>query len=216
MTNPVKKKCLNCGYERQPEDESDFIPASECPKCRAIYAKVESYIAQKNMPIEEKERLRVEAERKRVLQEKEAQIEAEGKRVLQEMARLEKEEERIRFMANDIWRMVESGQEAYIYESIYIPVDSTINEESYASLFDITLLKRMGLQGWGIVSVVPRTVGIGLTNETYSIGPGLKSWGGGIGGNVVGVHVILRKTLRICNKDTLDEELILYIKAQNI
>ena len=43
MTNNGKKKCLNCGYERQPEDESEFIPESECPKCRAIYEKVEKW-----------------------------------------------------------------------------------------------------------------------------------------------------------------------------
>lgn len=33
------KKCLKCGYERQ---ESDFAPNYECPKCGAIYAKVEA------------------------------------------------------------------------------------------------------------------------------------------------------------------------------
>jgi hypothetical protein len=37
------RKCLNCGYERHPEDESDIIPASECPKCRAIYGRVEKW-----------------------------------------------------------------------------------------------------------------------------------------------------------------------------
>ena len=32
------KKCLKCGYERKP---SDIVPDYECPKCGAIYTKVE-------------------------------------------------------------------------------------------------------------------------------------------------------------------------------
>lgn len=47
MINPVKKKCLTCGYERQPEDESEFTHASECPKCHAIYEKVERLLLKK-------------------------------------------------------------------------------------------------------------------------------------------------------------------------
>ncbi|EKD66970.1 MAG: hypothetical protein ACD_48C00651G0002 [uncultured bacterium] len=54
VIHPVKKKCLNCGYERQPEDESDFIPASECPKCRAIYEKVEKWLLEKEREKAEK------------------------------------------------------------------------------------------------------------------------------------------------------------------
>jgi len=56
MTNSGKKKCLNCGYERQPEDKSEFIPASECPKCRAIYEKVEKFIKEKEEKEKEKEK----------------------------------------------------------------------------------------------------------------------------------------------------------------
>jgi len=41
------KECLNCGYERQPEDESEFTPAAECPKCHAIYEKVEKWLREK-------------------------------------------------------------------------------------------------------------------------------------------------------------------------
>jgi S1-C subfamily serine protease len=34
------KKCLNCGYERQPDDDRHgIIPSTECPRCRAIYEK---------------------------------------------------------------------------------------------------------------------------------------------------------------------------------
>jgi hypothetical protein len=32
------KKCVRCGYERQPKDEG-IIPSTECPQCGIIYAK---------------------------------------------------------------------------------------------------------------------------------------------------------------------------------
>ena len=38
------QKCLKCGYERQ---ASDMAPDYECPKCGAIYAKVESALREK-------------------------------------------------------------------------------------------------------------------------------------------------------------------------
>ena len=31
------KKCLNCGYERQPEDESESISSTTCPRCHLAY-----------------------------------------------------------------------------------------------------------------------------------------------------------------------------------
>lgn len=61
MTNNGKKKCLNCGHERQPKDESEFIPASECPKCHAIYEKVEKWHSEK----ERKTRLLEEEQQRR-------------------------------------------------------------------------------------------------------------------------------------------------------
>ncbi len=47
MINDVKKKCLNCGYERQQEDESTFISATECPKCHTIYENGERLLLKK-------------------------------------------------------------------------------------------------------------------------------------------------------------------------
>ena len=37
----MEKKCLNCGYVRK---ASDIGPEYECPKCGAIYAKVEALL----------------------------------------------------------------------------------------------------------------------------------------------------------------------------
>jgi Zn ribbon nucleic-acid-binding protein len=36
------KECINCGYERQPkDDEQGLVPRTECPRCGAIYEKME-------------------------------------------------------------------------------------------------------------------------------------------------------------------------------
>lgn len=195
------KKCPKCGYERTQKDDT-FIAASECPKCGVIYEKEEAYIAQKKKQIED-ERERQEAEEKGVLLAKMAKIE-----------QIKKYQEELQSKANVVWQRVESGQEAYIYECIYIPVDSIIGEEQPAPLFNITILKHMGLMGWDIVSVVPRTIGIAYTNQTVAFAnTGFKSWAGGMGGNVIGVHVILKKFLNSNNKDSLNQELMSFIES---
>ncbi len=38
----MTKECINCGYERQPkDDEHGLVPKTECPRCGAIYEKME-------------------------------------------------------------------------------------------------------------------------------------------------------------------------------
>jgi lysylphosphatidylglycerol synthetase-like protein (DUF2156 family) len=45
----MMKECINCGYERQPkDDEQGLIPQTECPRCGAIYEKMEK-LKEKNM-----------------------------------------------------------------------------------------------------------------------------------------------------------------------
>lgn len=79
----------------------------------------------------------------------------------------------------------------YVYKSIHIAVDSFVNDEQLGT-FDIRELQAAGLGGWEVVSVVPRTTGVGLKNTSFGSSMGT-SWGAGIGGNVVGVHVLLAK-----------------------
>lgn len=44
----TKKKCLNCGYRRQEQDNKyGIVPLTECPKCGAIYEKVAKFILEK-------------------------------------------------------------------------------------------------------------------------------------------------------------------------
>lgn len=48
-------KCLNCGYERQGKDDLyGIIPSTECPKCHAIYEKVERWLLKKEYEKAEK------------------------------------------------------------------------------------------------------------------------------------------------------------------
>ena len=89
---------------------------------------------------------------------------------------------------------LESGKSAFLYQSLFVPVDSILNDEHLADEFDLAALRRLGLLGWDVVQAVPRTIGIGLQNRGTDTWLS-EAWGGGIGGNVMGVHIILKKTL---------------------
>ena len=57
----MTKVCKKCGYERQ---LLDAAPEYECPKCKAIYTKVEEYLERKKL--EEETRLNQENKRELV------------------------------------------------------------------------------------------------------------------------------------------------------
>jgi hypothetical protein len=59
----------------------------------------------------------------------------------------------------------------------------------------MSALQSAGLAGWQVLSVIPRTIGIGLTNVSYGSGGGGETWGAGMGGNVAGVYVLLGKEI---------------------
>lgn len=89
---------------------------------------------------------------------------------------------------------IEAGQEVFFYEKLYLPVDSEIIDDYpkiIGGTFDIKSLVEKGLQGWKVVSIIPRTTGITLKNTTMVAHT--VSWGGGVGGNITGVYVILEK-----------------------
>jgi hypothetical protein len=106
------------------------------------------------------------------------------------------------------------GEQAFMYDSIYLGVDSVVNGESLSGGFDIRPLQRRTLGGWDVVQAVPRTVGIGLKNTSIGSSTGV-TWGGGIGGNVAGVHVLLRKAIREADLDDSkdDNEVTAYCSA---
>ncbi|MBI5471060.1 MAG: hypothetical protein HY961_01800 [Ignavibacteriae bacterium] len=123
--------------------------------------------------------------------------------VEQEVAeRVQKErlEKSVSEMRSIIRKRLDSGQKIFFYQSIYTPVDSVLLEESLATGFDVSFLRSLGLSGWELIHAVPKTIGVGLQN--YSEGSvSLKSWGGGVGGNIMGVHLILKKELTLGSFD---------------
>ena len=82
----------------------------------------------------------------------------------------------------------------YLLDKVYLPVGSVINEETMAADFDIDAVKGHGIAGWEVVGVVPRTLGTSLTNRSMGSTMG-QTWGGGMGGNVVGVYLLFRFAL---------------------
>jgi thiol-disulfide isomerase/thioredoxin len=91
-------------------------------------------------------------------------------------------------------KRLHANKSVFLYDSVFVPVDSVLDEKDLADDFDLTLIRKLGLLGWDIVQAVPKTIGIGLKNMNNT---GLfgEEWGGGIGGNVVGVYIIIRKSI---------------------
>jgi hypothetical protein len=114
-----------------------------------------------------------------------------------------KHEETINTWAEGASDRLKAGQPIVIYKSIYIPVDSYVNDEQLGT-FDIRELQAAGLAGWEIVSTVPRTTGIGLKNTSFGSSMGT-SWGAGIGGNILGVHVLLAKKVTSADQEDFEK-----------
>jgi hypothetical protein len=87
-------------------------------------------------------------------------------------------------------KQIASGNNPNLFRWIYIQVDSVVEGDTVGE-FDITELQAAGLEGWDVVAVIPKTVGVGLTNISTSG----NSWGAGMGGNVMGVYLVLSKEL---------------------
>lgn len=110
-----------------------------------------------------------------------------------------------------IAKRLELGQLVSVYRSIELSVDSVLMDRHVCQDFSIEPLFSLGLRGWEVVATVPKTVGIGLTNNSYGNNMGT-TWGGGVGGNVVGVHVLLKKSLGLRELD--DDDVIEAILEQ--
>jgi hypothetical protein len=91
-----------------------------------------------------------------------------------------------------------SGQGLQMYSSIYVEVDS-LSDGNQLGIFSLAPLQAAGLQGWKVIAVVPRTAGIGLVNKETQGFNTSTVWGGGMGGNVLGVYLILEKPITALN-----------------
>ncbi len=108
---------------------------------------------------------------------------------------------------------INNGEVSFFYQSVYLPVDSTVVKEKTASEFSVKALRPLGLNGWDIVGIVPKTLGLGLENSSFGSTMGT-TWGAGVGGNVVGVYVLLKKEFS-ATRNFSDEFLEEYI-SENI
>ncbi len=107
---------------------------------------------------------------------------------------------------NSMRARLKSGKPTFLCDSIFVPMNPILDENNLADEFNPSILRRLGLMGWDIVQAIPRTTGIGLKNEgTKALFDG--KGGGGVGGNVMGVHIIIKKSLsaRDLTDDPADE-----------
>jgi hypothetical protein len=95
----------------------------------------------------------------------------------------------------ELLQRLQAGQIFYLYETIYLTVGSVLMEQKIGDDLDISTIKKLGLDGWEVIQVIPKTIGVALTNHVVGFSGG-QSWGGGIGGNIAGVYVILKKAFR--------------------
>lgn len=115
----------------------------------------------------------------------------------QERERLEREareleSRRHEFTEDALFRMratLSEGRTPCLYTQIYVQSDGWTNGQPFGEAPDLLELAELGKDGWEVAAVIPRTMGLGLSNRTPKGG---SSWGGGLGGLVAGVHVILR------------------------
>ena len=97
---------------------------------------------------------------------------------------------------------LKSGKPTFLCDSIFVPMNPIPDENNLADEFNLSILRRLGLIGWDIVQAIPGTTGIGLKNVGTDALFGEKG-GRGIGGNVMGVHIIIKKSLSA--KDLTDD-----------
>ena len=90
----------------------------------------------------------------------------------------------------------------FLYKTSYVQVDSLLLNEQLPFNFDSVFMN--GLNGWKIESVIPQTFGMALENKD---GYGNLSFAGGIGGHVVGAHVLMSYVL---TKENINENTDLF------
>lgn len=138
--------------------------------------------------------------------QKQLELEDAARRKQQEL------EEAIRCKKEPLIKRLQSGQPVSLYCSIHLPVNSVVLEQPVTRTFSIEPLFSLGLIGWDVVGIVPQTMGVALQNTSYGSSVGT-TWGAGLGGNVIGVHVMLRKALSLGNVN--DEDVTAVLMGQD-
>ncbi len=108
------------------------------------------------------------------------------------------------------------GQKVFLYFTVYIPIDSFIVNQPAAAPFDPQLIVQMGLNGWDLAATLPKTSGIGLTNQYAGQLLPVNSWGAGVGGNIVGAYLVFKKEISTVDELSADDELATIISANRL
>ena len=188
---------------------------ANCPICKrpvGIFAKV-CDVCRRRQQVEETQRRAAETQVQQ--QRRAAEAQAQQQRRAEEEERLRQQ---VEGRADELIALNKRGRRLLIYHSEYLPVDSVLNDETIGDEFDITVIRALGLDGWEVVQVVPRTLGVGLTNASLGSTMG-ETWGAGVGGNVLGVHVLLKKELDFTNEPLEGiqrEELVWYLSSHGL
>lgn len=105
----------------------------------------------------------------------------------------ERAERRSRVINSELGKIksrLKQGRPVFLQNSIYVTINSVVEAGGGVTEFnpfDDSRVAQAGIDGWRVVGVAPRTKGSALQNyEGFA-----KAWAGGIGGNVVGVYVMM-------------------------
>jgi len=180
---------------------------AQCKRCGQKVGIFTSFCDACNIQNQKEQEARIEEDKQRQEADRQARAAAEA----QEVAELQRaRREAITNRIDALCIQVAAGQRLFIYETLYLPVDSVVLEENVAQGFDLGTLRELGLVGWEVIGVVPRTIGIALENKTTDLlGP--ISYGGGVGGNVLGVYLLLRKEMTYATIENSSDELASFI-----
>lgn len=190
--------CARCGKETSLMDR--VLSGRLCPIC----AKQEA------IEIAEKKRAEMAEIKKRELAEMQEQ---ERKRVAESQKREAQIKDQVEQIRSSVLTRLNRGDPVYICDSVYLPVDSLLLEELLNPTFDLSSLRSLALRGWEAISVIPRTAGIGLQNVSSPSPVAYnKVWAGGVGGNVIGVHIIIKKSITISEAQETQGEFVDYVR----
>lgn len=107
--------------------------------------------------------------------------------------------------AAEVAERVDQVGSVTLFHEVYLNVDAQMNAVESPAGLDLFALNDLGLQGWTVVSTIPRTYGgfqsykVSKTTA-YGIGSVMKDQHQvGLGGHVIGVYVLLSYTVTQSN-----------------
>lgn len=158
-------KCLRCGAKAG-------LFLNLCEKCQAENVKLKQGDAQRQQDLENQRK----ADDLKAAQEREAK------------RRRSVDEARTRIL-----QRLNNGETVYLHDTVYTEVDSYILDRPLLGEFSFDTVRELGLAGWSVVGIIPRTMGYELFNNN---GDGGTAYGGGLGGIIIGAYILVKKEIQ--------------------